>query len=174
MSALLATVMLIAAVGPVTAFADMYIDMSAGGWLYRYYLNGVVELLEYAGSARNVTVPARIGMHTVSGFYARPVNGLPRHIVSGHNVESITFELRVGEIPQYFADNCPNLKSVTLPDTVETVGAKAPRAGSAEEPARFAEAPEQAATSVWRLILDLFERLIAFVTAAFSNTVLPK
>ena len=124
LASLLAALMLIAAFGPVTAFAGSYVNMEEGGWKFRYYFNGVIELTAYTGSARNVTVPDKIGAHPVSGFYVYPEE-IINHIVSGWNVESITFKLRVGEIPKHFADHCPKLKSVTLPDTVDTIGMNA-------------------------------------------------
>ena len=125
LAALLAAVMLIAAFGPATAFAEAHVDIQDwNGWNYRYYLSGYIELNFYNGSARDLTVPDNMRDVPVCGFVQRSATASSA-IISGSNVESITFQLRVTELPPYFASNCSNLERVSLPDELVTIGTRA-------------------------------------------------
>ena len=124
LAALLAAVMLIAAFGPATAFAGGSMEWYSNGWWYRYYLCGSIDLMYYDGSARNLTIPDKIGSVPVNGFYQYPAD-TTKPIIRGPNVETITFQLPVTELPPYFAEYCSNLVRVTLPDILVSIGSRA-------------------------------------------------
>ena len=122
--ALLAAVMLIAAFGPTTALADTYFTWHDYGWYGRYYLNGHIELIYYYGNDRNVTVPDRIGAIPVTGFVKNYTGNMDSTdtIIRKQTARKITFKLQITEIPTFFANDCPDLESVILPDSLLVIG----------------------------------------------------
>lgn len=121
LAALLAAVMLIAAFGPATAFAGGSMECYSNGWRYRYYFCGSIDLMYYDGSARNLTIPDKIGSVPVNGFYHYPAED--RHVfIQSDSVRSVDFQPRVTELPLFFAYGCSSLEHVTLPDTLVSIG----------------------------------------------------
>ncbi|MBR4727694.1 MAG: leucine-rich repeat protein, partial [Clostridia bacterium] len=106
------------------AFAAAYFETNADGWHYRYYYSGYIELGYYCGSSEHVTIPSKIGAVPVLGF----CEGNPYFytvMAADSNIKSISFDLQLTTLPEYFAANCLNLETVTLPDSLTSISAKA-------------------------------------------------
>ena len=118
LSVVLAIVLALSVITPMTALAEDYSYLQANGWFYRYYTRrGVARLDYYNGNAENLVIPDHI--------LAIPVEGFAEDITYRRisvSVKTITFDLQVTEIPNDFANGCTSLESVTLPNSVHTIG----------------------------------------------------
>ncbi len=114
---LLCAALLLPASLPAAFAADAFTEVNSGDWTYRVYTNGRTMLYRYTGSSENVVVPAQIDGRTITGLFSE---GTGAESVMGGNraVKSITFQLQPASISVRFAKGCPNLTSVTLPDSV--------------------------------------------------------
>ena len=122
LSALLALVLALSLLTPMTALAEDYLDWVDDGWHYRYYTSrGVARLNYYDGNAENLVIPDHLGAIPVEGFVSEDY-GI-KSIQS--DVKTITFQLQVTEVPRSFAKDCITLESVTLPNSVHTIGSHA-------------------------------------------------
>ena len=99
LSALLALLLALSLLTPMTALAESSIDLESNGWYYRYYYErGVARLKYYGGNAENLVVPDHIGAVPVEGFLDN-ISGTAIKVIN-NGVKTITFELQAAAIPK--------------------------------------------------------------------------
>ena len=81
---------------------------------YDVLLDGTVGILEYRGSAENLTIPSEIDGHTVKGIGSKAFYG-------NTSLASVTIPDSVTYIDEYAFADCVNLKSVTIPASVQDI-----------------------------------------------------
>ncbi len=117
LSVLLSIIMIVSlfSIVPIKVGAATY-----GDWEYRLESDYTCTITKYKGNSTSVTVPATI--------YGNKVATIASAFEGNTNIQSVTISQGIKEIDRYGTnggsfDGCKNLKSVSIPNTVNLIGA---------------------------------------------------
>ena len=77
-------------------------------------VNGMASITEISSSEKNIVIPYIIDEYKVYSIASEAL--------SSKNVESIVISAGIEKIDWFAFKNCPNLTSITIPDTVNSIG----------------------------------------------------
>lgn len=118
LSVLLSVLMILGIVGSFNMTANAEKILKSGAYEYEFNRDGTLGITKYTGSAKNLTIPAKINGKKVVAFY---------NWAFGNNkkLESVVIPKGVTQIGFCAFENCPNLKSVSIPDGVTSIDQEA-------------------------------------------------